>query len=376
MLMQDAFEINPRIKLPKDIEVPFVTMDRLVPGQRNVEAVESREVKSGSRFEVGDTLMARITPCLENGKIARYLPREAALPQAMGSTEFIVLRGKPGVSTTDFAYYLACSPDFHEASIALMTGTSGRQRVDLAGFKNLDVSLPPLHQQEAISELLGSLDDKIAANNAVVDRSIELCTALVNRALSGETVPLSSVAAITMGTSPKGELLNELEVGKPFFQGVRDFGTLFPSNRVFTEHPVREASAGDILFAVRAPIGEVNIANEDCVIGRGVAAISSNDDQLTLFYLLRSRPEIWDAFQDNGTVFASINKTDLSAASIPWVANSGEIEKVIKPIHDHAMNALRQNQTLASTRDELLPLLMNGKVTVGEASEGDGDVNV
>ena len=89
----EAFEINPQVRIPKGTEVPFVSMDQVVPGQRNVSAAEKRLFKGGSKFEHGDTLMARITPCLENKKIAQYLPPNHASPSA-GSTEFIVIRGK------------------------------------------------------------------------------------------------------------------------------------------------------------------------------------------------------------------------------------------------------------------------------------------
>ncbi|WP_169729858.1 restriction endonuclease subunit S [Corynebacterium vitaeruminis] len=231
------------------------------------------------------------------------------------------------------------------------------------------INLPNRTTQTAIVQVLRSLDDKIAANNQIVRCSIELCSALIDATIGGGTVPLSDVAEVNMGTSPKGEFLNETGDGKPFFQGVRDFGKLFPSNRVFTQNAVRVANSGDILFAVRAPIGQVNIANEDCAIGRGVAAIRGKEHHLTLFYLLLSHQEIWDIFQDNGTVFASINRADLNGAPIPWPSDPARTEKTIAPIHARAMEALRENEVLASTRDELLPLLMSGKITVAEASE-------
>lgn len=273
-----------------------------------------------------------------------------------------------------FVYWIRSASGQRELmAFATQTGVPSLAR-PTASIKQLLVPIPPLPAQESIVSALGSLDDKIAANNNVVSQSIQLCTALVDRAITNEEVPLSEIASITMGSSPKGEFLNESGVGKPFFQGVRDFSTLFPGHRVFTDHPVREAVAGDILFAVRAPIGEVNIASEDCVIGRGVAAIKARENQLTLFYLLRSRPRIWDAFQDAGTVFASINKTDLSNALIPWAANMEENESIIRPIHEKAMAALKENQILAQTRDELLPLLMNGSISVGEASDAVGSV--
>lgn len=252
--------------------------------------------------------------------------------------------------------------------LADFSGGSATPILNKSSFGELRIPYFELPVQQGISGVLGSLDDKIAANNQIVRCSIELCSALISATMGGGTASLSDVAEVNMGTSPKGEFLNETGDGKPFFQGVRDFGKLFPSNRVFTQNAVRVANSGDILFAVRAPIGQVNIANEDCAIGRGVAAIRGKEHHLTLFYLLLSHQEIWDIFQDNGTVFASINRADLNGAPIPWPSDPARIEKTIAPIHARAMEALRENEVLARTRDELLPLLMSGRITVAGAS--------
>ncbi|EFK55445.1 toxin-antitoxin system, toxin component domain protein [Corynebacterium genitalium ATCC 33030] len=312
--------------------------------------------------------MARITPCLENRKIARYLPENAA-EKAAGSTEFIVLRGKPGVTITDFAYYFATTPDIHDLSVSLMTGTSGRQRVDIDALCATQVTIPDLRTQHSIVSILGSLDDKIAANTRVINSSITLAESLVDRGIRSTRVRLGDVARITMGTSPKGEYLKEEVGGLPFYQGVRDFDDLTPQKRVFTENPVREAEAGDILFAVRAPVGEVNIASEPTAIGRGLAAIRGLNNHVALFYLLRSHPKIWNTHQDNGTVFASINKTDLSNALIPEIEMDQSQYDLLAKLHNQSLVLTSQNFILAKTRDELLPLLMSGKITVREAKQ-------
>lgn len=370
--IEEAFEINPTITIKRDAEVPFVSMDRLTPGQRDVDAGEIRQFRSGSKFEAGDTLMARITPCLENKKIARYSPNDSFNKIAAGSTEFIVLRGKPGITTTEFSYYFAITPTIHETAIALMTGTSGRQRVDLAAFRAQEVEIPELAEQGKITDLLGALDDKIAANSRIIKIATHLNINLVEKAVTKELEHLQNLADITMGSSPKGEFLNEEGIGEPFFQGVRDFGELFPSERVFAEKAVRTAQEGDILFAVRAPIGEVNIAERPCIIGRGIAAIRGKQSHLGLFYLLNGHPELWETYQSSGTVFAGINKSDLHNAVIPVLRDSEKLEQQLTPIHERAMHALRENQVLARTRDELLPLLMSGHITVGEAEEAAG----
>lgn len=160
----DSVLINPTVRLKKGFEYPFVDMKSILTGSRDVNVTQIKPFNGGgSRFLPKDTLMARITPCLENGKIARYMPDREDGP-AFGSTEFIVIRGKDGVTDNLFAYYLTSWLELREFAISQMTGSSGRQRVpvdSLAGFK---FRLPPLPEQRAIAHILGSLDDKIELN--------------------------------------------------------------------------------------------------------------------------------------------------------------------------------------------------------------------
>ena len=133
----DAVHLNPTVKLTKGNRYPFVDMKYLHPACPEVVPNEMRTFQSGgARFLPKDTLLARITPCLENGKIARYNPI-GTNREAFGSTEFIVIRGKDGVTDNDFVYYLTICPEFRKFAISQMTGSSGRQRVpvgSLAGF--------------------------------------------------------------------------------------------------------------------------------------------------------------------------------------------------------------------------------------------------
>ncbi len=157
----EAVEINPPVPLKPGHVYPFVDMQAIEPHSRTVRPNEYREFKgSGSRFADGDTLMARITPCLENGKIARFYSDDQ-YTVGHGSTEFIVIRGRAGVTDNDFAYYLTCWDYVRQYAISQMTGTSGRQRVPISAFSHLEVPIPPLSEQRAIARILGTLDDKI-----------------------------------------------------------------------------------------------------------------------------------------------------------------------------------------------------------------------
>ena len=165
----DAVLLNPRIALDRGAIYPFVDMAAVSPGSRDVVASQRRKYSGGgSRFCTGDTLMARITPCLENGKIARYRGADASDP-AHGSTEFIVVRGRLGVTDPEYAYYLTCWDEVHDYAVGQMTGTSGRQRVATDSLAHLVVPVPSMGQQRAIVHVVGTLDDKIELNRRMAE---------------------------------------------------------------------------------------------------------------------------------------------------------------------------------------------------------------
>ena len=263
--------------------------------------------------------------------------------------------------------------------LTLAASGGSRPALTKGMLNDLLIPLPRLAEQKAIADVLGALDDKIAANQRVISDAAELCEALVQKSISGEFTKLSEIAVITMGTSPKGEDLNEEGRGIPFFQGVRDFGDISPKRRVCTDKPLRTAEPGDVLLAVRAPVGQVNLALEKVCIGRGLAAVrSAINSPVSLFYLLRSHREIWQDFDGNGTVFSSVNRSDAHNVLVPIIlpTKQKDLEKVLNTIHGRLLKAQKENQVLAATRDELLPLLMNGKITVAEVKEAAGDVGV
>ena len=145
-----------------------IAMDKLQPFIKKIPSMERAEFFGGSKFCNGDTIMSRITPCLENGKTAfvDILEKDEV---AFGSTEFIVLRAKKGISDPQFIYYFAISPFFRNVAIKSMVGSSGRQRVQQSVLEELTLKVPPLPEQEKIGSILCTIDEKIALNNAIND---------------------------------------------------------------------------------------------------------------------------------------------------------------------------------------------------------------
>ena len=191
----DAVQINPPVRLERGKAYPFVDMATVNAGLRCAYALERRVYSGGgTRFQSGDTLMARITPCLENGKIARYCAPDPTDP-AHGSTEFIVIRGRPNVTDHEFAYYLTQWGEVRHYAIGQMTGTSGRQRVPTKALDYLAVTIPPLPEQPAIAYILGTLDDKIELNRRM-NETLESMTRALFKSWFVDFDPVRAKAAL------------------------------------------------------------------------------------------------------------------------------------------------------------------------------------
>jgi len=163
--LKDIADFNPRESLTKGVVAKKVAMDKLQPFCRDIPGYELEPFSGGTKFRNGDTIMARITPCLENGKTAKVAVLDDG-EVGFGSTEYIVFRAKDGIDE-DFIYYLVCSPLVREPAIKSMVGSSGRQRVQTDVVQNLEIMVPDYEEQKRISGILKSLDDKIAANTEV-----------------------------------------------------------------------------------------------------------------------------------------------------------------------------------------------------------------
>lgn len=168
MRAADFIEFNPRLSIKKGAIATKVAMDKLKPFTKKIPVTEKVEFNGGSKFCNGDTIMARITPCLENGKTA-FVDVLEDNEIAFGSTEFIVMRARYGISDPQFIYYLATSPMFRNIAIKSMVGSSGRQRVQQNVLDELELNVPSLGEQKQIGSFLSMLDKKIAINNKIND---------------------------------------------------------------------------------------------------------------------------------------------------------------------------------------------------------------
>lgn len=281
------------------------------------------------------------------------------------SQDFINWVCGPKLSPKYLHYLLMCEQD----SIRRFAHGTTHQTVYYPEAKAFHVCIPERWYQDAIAAVLGSLDDKIAINDRIVATASQLASTLFMSIEEIAILPIIEVASITMGQSPPGETYNENKEGIPFYQGTRDFGFRHPRKRVWCTAVTRRAFDGDVLVSVRAPVGEINVAKEECGIGRGVAAVRSAKYPHVLLQALAANPSIWLPYEAEGTVFGSINKKQLTQLMITWPSSSkvNELEKQLASLDDRLRQAEEESATLATLRDVLLPQLISGRLRIRDA---------
>ena len=340
-----------------------------------------------------------ITPLTEQA--IGLLGTTARIPKSgkyIQSQDIALVKCKAGKIDPTFCYYLISSRLVRNQLSAAAQQTKIRH-TSPDKIKACTVWIPELDEQITIGRLFASLDDKIHLNKRINDNLEAMAkqlydywfvqfdfpnedgkpykssggTMVWNEKLKRE-IPqgwsngvLSDVANITMGQSPDGSSYNEDGEGIIFYQGSTDFGLRFPDIRQYTTSPSRYANKGDILMSVRAPVGALNIANNDCCIGRGLSALSSKIGSMThLYYLMNDFRLKFEGMNSAGTTFGSITKDELFSLPviIPTKSVISEFEQVCEPIFDKQMIIGEEINGLTKQRDELLPLLMNGQATV------------
>ena len=333
-----------------DIHASFVPMADLNENSMTFQPIKEKllsEVSSSYRyFADEDVLLARVTPCFENGKagIARGLTNGIGF----GSSEFFVLRCGDQV-LPEWMYFCVTHPTFRRVAIAQMTGTGGLQRVPRSCLENFEIPLPTLRvQREIVAEVEG-YQKIIDGAWAVIDNYHPHIA--VDR--DWPIVKLGELSEVIAGLSPPGKSYNDSGKGTPFYQGRTEFGELFIGKpKKWTTDPRRFAEDGDILMSVRAPVGPVNLATQRICIGRGLAAIRSTNHSRLLdryaFYFLRSIES--KITGSAGAVFSSINKRDIEKIGIPLPSLKTQKEIIAE---------IEAEQSLVSANHKLIQRMEN-----------------
>jgi type I restriction enzyme S subunit len=411
MPFTQAVLVNPPVPLEKGKVYPFVDMASVNPAGRSVRESEHREFKGGgSRFMPGDTLMARITPCLENGKIARFRPTDGS-SAGFGSTEFIVIRGRDGITDNDFAYYLTKWDEFRQFAVSQMAGTSGRQRVPAESLAHFAAQVPPLPVQLRIAAILGALDDKIELNRRM-SRTLE---AMARALFKSWFVDFDPVRAKAEGRAPGlpaeiadlfpdrlvdselGEIPEGWEVGT-----LADFAALNPESwskdtrpeviryvdlsntkwgriETVTTHTRHDAPSraqrvlrpGDTLVGtVRPGNGSYALVAEEGLTGStGFAVLRPQKAEWAEFvYLAATAASNIDtlAHLADGAAYPAVRPEVVASTPVVRPDDSvlGEFSRYAAPALARMAQGERESRTLAALRDALLPKLLSGEIDV------------
>ena len=367
--LSDVVRFNPSERLLKGEIAKKVPMDLLQPYTRGISGFEMASYTGGSKFRNGDTLMARITPCLENGKTA-YVSMLDEDEVGFGSTEYIVFRNIEGITDNKFVYYFVTSPWFRDIAVKSMVGSSGRQRVQQAMLENLVVNLPPLAEQKQIAGILGALDDKIELNRCINDNLEEQAKALFKSWFvdfdRNEWVhcELGDITLITAGGDRPSKYTNKktIECHVPIYSNGIDNEGLYGYTDVAKIH---EES---ITISARGTIGYVCLRLEPYVPIVRLISIIPNKKELSAKYLY-----LWALTQNitgTGTTQQQLTvpifrKTPIS---IPSDTKLKQFNSIADPLFSQIESNKKENIKLSTLRDTLLPKLMSGELSVEEVS--------
>jgi type I restriction enzyme, S subunit len=382
--LEDAIEklIDYRGKTPSKTQsgIPLVTAKVIKNGriEKPNEFIAEEDYESWMRRGIpkyGDVVLTTEAPL---GEVAQILTNEKiALAQRV-----ITLRGKTGLIDNSFLKYFLVSPVGQNNLKAKETGSTvtGIKQSEL---RKVEILAPDLPTQKEIAQILTSLDDKIEINQQMNQTLEAMAQAIFKEwfvnfnfpGFDGELVDglpkgwrkdnLGEEFNLIMGQSPPGTSYNENGEGMVFYQGRTDFGFRFPTNRLYTTEPKRIAKPLDTLVSVRAPVGDINMANEICCVGRGLSSVRHKSNAYSFtYYMMKSLEPVFNGFEGEGTVFGSINKSNFESIEIliPSEDIISEFETVINPIDNKILENTKQIQSLTQIRETLLPKLMSGQL--------------
>lgn len=369
----DFIDFNPRLNLKKGAITTKVAMDKLKPFTKKIPETEKAEFNGGAKFCNGDTVMARITPCLENGKTA-YVDMLDDGEIGFGSTEFIVMRAKAGISDPQFVYYTAINPTFRNVAIKSMVGSSGRQRVQQSVLEELELSVPGLDEQRRIGAFLAELDEKIALNNKIND-NLHQQAATLFKALFVDLTPFDGTMPPNWTISTLGDA-TEMGAGgdKPkesspvktplcpypiYSNGINDYGLYG-----YTNDP--KIKVENVTVSARGTIGYVCLRHTPYVPIVRLVTLIPDTKLLSAKYLYLYLRQLH--ITGTGTTQQQLTVPDFRKTEIiiPDKNTMDSFTETVTPLFEQIWANEDENTKLAEVRDALLPKLMSGEIDVSD----------
>ena len=369
----DFIDFNPRLNLKKGAITTKVAMDKLKPFTKKIPETEKAEFNGGAKFCNGDTVMARITPCLENGKTA-YVDMLDDGEIGFGSTEFIVMRAKAGISDPQFVYYTAINPTFRNVAIKSMVGSSGRQRVQQSVLEELELSVPGLDEQRRIGAFLAELDEKIALNNKINDNLLAQAQTLYKQFFPygvqddlpdgwrigtvGEIIEIHDSKRIPLSGADRSKMEKKIY---PYY-GAASLMDLV-DNYIFDGKYLLLGEDGTVVDDAGYPIlqyvwGQFWVNNHAHILTGRLGY-----DVESLYMLFKQTPVKSIV---TGAVQPKISQANLRSVQvvIPPEHNLREYNDLVEPLFSLFRANEEECKTFTALRDTLLPKLMSGEIDV------------
>ncbi len=382
----DIIEFNPSESIEVGALSKKISMDKLSPFYKFIKGYEKTNFTTGTKFRNHDTLVAKITPCLENGKTA-FLDILKDNEVAFGSSEFIVLRAKSDKILPDFIYYLAISPMFRARAISCMEGTSGRKRVNEQTLKNHSFPIPEIKEQRQIAAVLSSIDKKIQLNEQINQNLEIMAKQLYDYWFIQFEFPdkngnpyKSSGGRMVWNEKLKRKIPSKWDVEQ--IENILD--SVQNTKRKETSEYLMDGKYPIIDQSSKYIVGYTNDSED--VVTRYPAVVfgdHTRNVKIVDFSFARGADGTQIMYSNNERVpqhyfYFSVSNIDLSNYGyarhykflkeryilLPELEVSSLFEKYVSLLYKKIKYNTFNNIDLAKLRDKLLPLLMNGQVSV------------
>lgn len=367
--LEDIIEFNPTETLKKGTISKKISMDKLGLFSKYINSFDIEKYSGGMKFRNGDTLLARITPCLENGKTSKVTILDEN-EVGFGSTEYIVMRSKKNISDEDFIFYLSISPKFRKIAIKSMTGTSGRQRVQLDVVKNTEMLLPNYKEQVKIGKILTIFDEKIALNNHINKNISKLCKYYYDSLIkyTYKEISLSELMDYQGGSQPpSSEFQYEQDTNNIRFVQIRDFESSSHICYIPISKKNKLCERDDILIArYGASLGRICYGLKGAYNVALAKVLPKKEEYKEMLRIILEDKKFYEYINSVGqrSAQAGFNVGDIQAFKVKVPK-----EDDIKKFHKFALACLKkrlaiieENNKLINLRDSLLPKLINGEI--------------
>ncbi|KMT63056.1 restriction endonuclease subunit S [Paenilisteria newyorkensis] len=403
----EIIDVAPKESLKKGETYKKISMDKLTNFSREINDSDTAIYNGGTKFRNGDTLIARITPCLENGKTAFVSILDGG-EVAFGSTEFFVIRAKKDKANPLFVYYLSISEEVRKTLIQSMTGTSGRQRAQKESIQDYEMKIPPLKIQERIGFFLGELDSKIEINRKIILTLEEIASALFKRwfvdfeypdengdpyrssggkmqkselgdiPLEWRIKAISDIAEIQSGGTPNTRNAEFWGGEIPFYtpKDSSELPYVIDTEKHLSDVGIEKCNSklypqNTIFITARGTVGKINLAGRNMAMNQSCYAIKNKESfQFYQYFLLKTKVRQIKQ-SSNGAVFNAIVVRDFNSYLIshPNVELIKKFENIVTPMFEQISMLTNQMETLANLRDTLLPKLLSGELELPTTEE-------